>query len=67
MVIFQIIGVYLIRKYPTCKFPDSEPQDYKNMLFSEKPIFFIEPPLSDEDWCNWLEHASELTRPLKMI
>ena len=62
-------GLSLLENIQTCKFPDPEPRRLQKYAFrGEKPIFFIEPPLSDEDWCNWLEmHASELTRPLKMI
>ncbi len=62
-------GLSILENIQTCKFPDPEPRRLQKYAFrGDKPIFFIEPPLSDDDWCNWLEmHALELTRPLKMI
>ena len=62
-------GLSLLENIQTCKFPDPEPRRlFKYAERGEKPIFFIEPSLSDDDWCNWLElHAHELTRPLKLL
>ena len=62
-------GLSLLENIQTCKFPDPEPRRLqKYAVRGEKPVFFIEPPLSDEDWSNWLElHAYESTRPLKLL
>tara|TARA_Y100001968_G_scaffold331410_1_gene385990 strand:- start:2496 stop:3320 length:825 start_codon:yes stop_codon:yes gene_type:complete len=62
-------GLSLLENIQTCKFPDPEPRRlHKYAIRGNKPVFFIEPPLSDDKWCNWLEmHALELTRPLKMF
>ncbi len=62
-------GLSLLESIQTCKFPDPEPRRLQKYAErGEKPVFYIEPPLSDDDWSNWLElHAHELTRPLKML
>ena len=62
-------GLSILNEIQTCRFPDPEPRRlHKYAMRGEKPVFFIEPPLSDEKWNEWLElHATEITRPLKIL
>ena len=62
-------GLSYLEEIQTCKFPDPEPRRlHKYAIREGKPLFFIEPSLSDDDWSNWLEmHAIEVTRPLKIL
>ena len=62
-------GLSLLEEIQTCRFPDPEPRRLqKHAIRGGKPVFFIEPPLSDEEWNEWLEmHATEITRPLKLL
>lgn len=59
----------ILEEIQTCKFPDPEPRRlHKYAIRGNKPVFFIEPPLSDEGWSDWLEmHAIEITKPLKLL
>jgi hypothetical protein len=62
-------GLSFLENIQTCKFPDPEPRRLQKYAARGKnPVFFIEPPLSDDGWVNWLEmHASEVTKPLKIL
>ena len=62
-------GLSILEEIQTCKFPDPEPRRlHKYAIRSNNPVFFIEPPLSDDDWSDWLEmHAIEVTKPLKLL
>ncbi|MBJ23664.1 MAG: hypothetical protein CMB64_03235 [Euryarchaeota archaeon] len=62
-------GLSLLEEIQTCRFPDPEPRRLqKYAQRGDKPVFYIEPSLSDDDWNTWLEmHATEITRPLKIL
>lgn len=62
-------GLSILEEIQTCRFPDPEPRRLQKYAYrGNKPVFFIEPSLSDEKWNEWLElHATEITRPLKIL
>ena len=51
------------------KFPDPEPRRlHKAARTHERPVFFIEPEMSDDDWAEFLEkEAHAMTRPRKLL
>jgi hypothetical protein len=53
----------------TGRFPDPEPRRlHRAALTHERPIFFAEPDLDDEDWADHLEkEAKEMTRWSKLL
>ena len=50
------------------KFPDPEPRRlHKAAVNHERPVFFAEPDMDDEDWAEFLgKEARAMTRPLKL-
>ena len=50
------------------KFPDPEPRRlHKAAVNHERPVFFAEPDMDDEDWAELLgKEARAMTRPLKL-
>ncbi len=50
------------------KFPDPEPRRlHKAAVNHERPVFFAEPDMDDEDWAEFLgKEAKAMTRPLKL-
>ena len=51
------------------KFPDPEPRRlHKAAVNHERPVFFAEPDMDDEDWAEFLgKEARAMTRPLKLV
>ena len=50
------------------KFPDPDPRRlHKAAVNHERPVFFAEPDMDDEDWAEFLgKEARAMTRPLKL-
>jgi hypothetical protein len=50
------------------KFPDPEPRRlHKAAVNHDRPVFFIEPDMDDEEWAEFLgKEAKAMTRPLKL-
>ena len=50
------------------KFPDPEPRRlHKAAVNHNRPVFFVEPDMDDEDWAEFLsKEAKAMTRPLKL-
>jgi len=50
------------------KFPDPEPRRlHKAAVTHERPVFFVEPDMDDEEWAEFLgKEARAMTRPLKL-
>ena len=50
------------------KFPDPEPRRlHKAAVNHQRPVFFAEPDMDDEDWAEFLgKEARAMTRPLKL-
>ena len=51
------------------KFPDPEPRPlHKAAVNHDRPLFFAEPDMDDEDWADFLgREAKAMTRPLKLL
>ena len=51
------------------KFPDPEPRRlHKAAVNHDRPVFFAEPDMDDEDWADFLgREAKAMTRPLKLL
>lgn len=51
------------------KFPDPEPRRlHKAAVNHDRPIFFAEPDMDDEEWAEFLgKEAKAMTRPLKLL
>ena len=51
------------------KFPDPEPRRlHKAAVNHNRPVFFAEPDMDDEDWAEFLgKEAKAMTRPLKLL